>query len=73
MDTKLKLSDRDIREVKKGRRAFLVAGLGATGLSSRAHGKCVLPSDRCDADVMTDRDTRDPANRPNDRCDTDGR
>ena len=32
MEAKAKLSDGDIKEVKKGRRAFLLAGLGATGL-----------------------------------------
>jgi len=73
MDTKVKLSDGDIKEVKKGRRAFLVAGLGATGLLAAFTANACSRSDRCDADVITDRDARDPANRPNDRCDTDGR
>ena len=73
MDTKLKLADGDIKEVKKGRRAFLVAGLGATGLLAAFTANACSRSDRCDADVITDRDARDPANRPNDRCDTDGR
>jgi hypothetical protein len=73
METKAKLSDADIKEVKKGRRAFLVAGLGATGLLAALTANACSRSDRCDADTITDRDVRDPANRPRDRCDTDGR
>ena len=81
MDTKVKLSDGDIKEVKKGRRAFLMAGLGATGLlgvltvnaCSHSDLNACSHSDRCDADIVTDRDVRDPANRPLDRCDSDGR
>jgi hypothetical protein len=73
MDTKVKLSDADIKEVKKGRRAFLMAGLGATGLLAALTANACSRSDRCDADIVTDRDTRDPANRPLDRCDSDGR
>lgn len=73
MDTKVKLSDGDIKEVKKGRRAFLMAGLGATGLLAALTANACSSSDRCDADTVTDRDVRDPANRPLDRCDSDGR
>jgi hypothetical protein len=73
MDTKVKLSDADIKEVKKGRRAFLMAGLGATGLLGVLTVNACSHSDRCDADIVTDRDVRDPANRPLDRCDSDGR
>ena len=72
MDAKAKLSDSDIKEVRKGRRAFLLAGLGATGLLGALTAQACHRSDRCDADVVTDRDVRDPANRPKDRCDTDG-
>jgi hypothetical protein len=73
MDTKVKLSDTDIREVKKDRRAFLMAGLGATGLLAALTANACSRHDRCDADVVSDRDVRDPANRPLDRCDSDGR
>ena len=73
MDAKVKLSDDDIKEVKKGRRAFLIAGLGATGLLAALTANACSRSDRCDADIVTDRDLRDPANRPFDRCDSDGR
>lgn len=73
MDAKVKLSDGDIKEVKKGRRAFLIAGLGATGLLAALTANACSRSDRCDADIVTDRDVRDPANRPLDRCDSDGR
>jgi len=69
----LKLSDGDIREVKKNRRAFLVAGLGATGLLAALTANACSRADRCDADTITDRDARDAQNRPRDRCDTDGR
>jgi hypothetical protein len=72
MDTKVKLSDGDIKEVKRGRRAFLVAGLGATGLLAALTANACSRSDRCDADTQTDIDARDPRNRPKDRCDTDG-
>jgi hypothetical protein len=73
MDTKVKLSDSDIKEVRRGRRAFLVAGLGATGLLAALTASACRRSDRCDADTQTDADARDPRNRPKDRCDTDGR
>jgi hypothetical protein len=73
MDTKVKLSDGDIKEVRRGRRAFLVAGLGATGLLAALTVNACSRSDRCDADTQTDIDVRDPRNRPKDRCDTDGR
>ena len=73
MDAKAKLSDGDIKEVKKGRRAFLIAGLGATGLLAALTANACSRSDRCDADIVSDRDVRDPANRPLDRCDSDGR
>jgi hypothetical protein len=73
MDTKVTLSDGDIKEVKKGRRAFLMAGLGATGLLAALGANACSRSDRCDADVRTDLDVRDPANRPRDTCDSDGR
>src|SRR5437764_804485 len=55
MDAKAKLSDGDIKEVKKGRRAFLLAGLGATGLLAALTASACHRSDRCDADVVTDR------------------
>ena len=73
MDTKAQLSDGDIREVKKNRRAFLLAGLSATGLVAALTANACSRSDRCDADMVTDLDVRDPPNRPRDRCDTDGR
>jgi hypothetical protein len=73
MDTKVTLSDGDIKEVRRGRRAFLVAGLGATGLLAALTANACGRSDRCDADTQTDADPRDPRNRPKDRCDTDGR
>ena len=73
MDRKVKLSDGDIKEVKKGRRAFLVAGLGATGLLAAVTANACSRSDRCDADTQTDADARDAPNRPKDRCDNDGR
>ena len=72
MDKKVKLSDGDIKEVKRGRRAFLVAGLGATGLLAALTANACSHSDQCDADTQTDVDARDPRNRPKDRCDTDG-
>jgi len=71
METKAKLSDGDIKEVKKGRRAFMLAGLSAAGLLGALTASACHSADRCDADVITDRDVRDPANRPKDRCDTD--
>ncbi len=73
MDTKAKLSDGDIKEVRRGRRAFLIAGLGATGLLAAITANACSRTDRCDADRQTDIDVRDPPNRPKDRCDTDGR
>jgi threonine dehydrogenase-like Zn-dependent dehydrogenase len=73
MGTRVKLSDSDIKEVKGGRRAFLVAGLGATGLLAALTANACSSSDRCDADTQTDADARDSPNRPKDRCDTDGR
>ena len=72
MEIKAKLSDGDIKEVKKGRRAFMLAGLSAAGLLGALTAAACHSADRCDADVVTDRDVRDPANRPKDRCDTDG-
>jgi hypothetical protein len=73
MDTKPTLSDADIKEVKRGRRAFIMAGLGATGLLAAITVNACSRADRCDADTQTDIDIRDPRNRPKDRCDSDGR
>ena len=73
MDTKVRLSDGDIKEVRRGRRAFLIAGFGATGLLAALTVNACSRADRCDADIQTDVDVRDPRNRPKDRCDTDGR
>jgi hypothetical protein len=72
METKAKLSDGDIKEVRKGRRAFLLAGLGATGLLGALTANACSRSDRCDGDRVTDRDVRDPPNRARDSCDRDG-